>query len=91
MALALTSAGIVLTADIPDEILLLCARSLHIPLTTAWGKIANLLILRPIPLVLLALGWFYLWAYLRYTPKLANAPEMAHSGNGLTVVTDGGV
>lgn len=86
LALALTAAGILLTSDIPDEILLLCGQRLHIPLTTFGEKMATLLIFRPVPLVLLALGWFYLWAYLRGTTKQDDMERFEEAGKGLAPV-----
>jgi len=68
IALALTSAGIFLTSDIPLGLLLICTNSLYISASTLAGKMMTVLFLRPAPLILLALGCFYLWVYARYNP-----------------------
>jgi hypothetical protein len=65
-ALLVTAAAIVFTADIPLAILLTLTGNLHI--STAWlsGKILTVVLTRPTPLILLAMGIFYLWVYVRH-------------------------
>ena len=68
IALALTSAGILVTSDIPITLLLICTKNLSISASTLAGKMMTVLLLRPAPLILLALGCFYLWVYAHYNP-----------------------
>ncbi len=74
IALVLTSAGILVTSDIPLAILLRLTRGLPDYPTTAAGKMMNMVLLRPAPLVLLALGVFYLWVYLRRDASALTRP-----------------
>jgi hypothetical protein len=67
-ALALTSVTVILTSDIPLAIQVAIGKALTLSADTLGGKLATMLILRPAPLVLLALGCFYLWIYIRYEP-----------------------
>lgn len=66
VALGLTSAGILVTSDIPLALSFALYHSSPIPTSTLVGKIVTVLIW-PAPLVLLALGCFYLWVFLRCT------------------------
>jgi hypothetical protein len=68
IALLVTSAGIVLTADLPLTILAIHTANLHISTTAISGKILTVVLMRPTPLVLLAMGIFYLWIYVRRDP-----------------------
>jgi Glycosyltransferase family 87 len=68
VALLLTSAAIFVTADLPLAVLSLLAKKLPISTATVSGKLTILFFLRPAPLILLALGCFYLWAFLRDKP-----------------------
>jgi hypothetical protein len=72
IALLLTTAGIVSTADIPLTLLLILNRNLHISTTEIYGKIYTAVLQRPTPLILLAMSIFYLWAFMRFSrhPKL---------------------
>ena len=67
IALALTSAGILVTSDVPIALQLELTRNLSFSTSSLVGKVMTVLLLRPAPLVLLALGCFYLWAYIRHT------------------------
>jgi hypothetical protein len=68
IALLLTSAGIVLTADLPLIILAILTGNLHISTTGLSGQLLTVMLLRPTPLILLAMGIFYLWVYVRRDP-----------------------
>jgi hypothetical protein len=57
-AVVLNSAAILLTSDLPLGMLALLTKDLS-------GTWKTLLLGRPMPLILLALGGFYLWAYAR--------------------------
>jgi hypothetical protein len=65
LALLVNTAGIVLTGDIPLIILRILADNLHIPTAGLSGQILKVTLTRPVPLVLLAMGIFYLWVYVR--------------------------
>jgi hypothetical protein len=69
IALLLNTAGILLTGDIPSAILLILTRNLSLSPAGLAGKILTVLLLEPAPLILLAMGIFYLWVYLRREPE----------------------
>jgi hypothetical protein len=68
LALLLTSAGIVLTADIPSLILTILTGNFHISAAGLSGHLLTALLMQPTPLILLAMAIFYLWVYVRYDP-----------------------
>lgn len=69
LALGVTAAGIFITSDIPQAFLVTYSNLLQVPISTWWGKLVTALVLEPTPLVLLAMGTFYLWVYISYTPR----------------------
>ena len=84
IALALTSASIFFTADMPLAILGELTRNLTSVPTTLTGKLVTIFLRRPTPLVLLATGCFYLWVYLRYSPRTESAAPDDAATNALT-------
>ncbi len=72
VAVILTGAAIFVTSDLPLAVLSLIDKSLSVSASTLGGKLAIILFLRPAPLILLALGCFYLWAFLRYSPPFGS-------------------
>ena len=64
-AALLTSATIVVTADIPSTLLLIIATSVRGHVSGIWETIAMLTLMRPAGPLLLATGVFYLCVYLR--------------------------
>lgn len=68
-ALGLTSAGIVLTATVPLDLLAENNQALAAFAARFPSTLPTVLLLRPTPFVLLAMGCFYLWLYLRYEPE----------------------
>ncbi|HLY40847.1 MAG TPA: glycosyltransferase family 87 protein [Terracidiphilus sp.] len=64
-ALLLTLAGAVITGDLPLAILVMFTQNLDLSHTGAGTKVLNLILARPVPLVLLAIAVFYLWIYVR--------------------------
>jgi hypothetical protein len=68
IALLLTSAGIVFTADIPLTILLILIKHLHLPTVGIFEQILTVVLMQPVQPILLAMGIFYLWVYVRYNP-----------------------
>ena len=81
IALALTSVGILLTSDIPIAFLLVCTRNLSLSTSSVTGKVMTMILLRPIPLVLLATGSFYLWVYAHYSPSPAGLVRQHDAAN----------
>jgi hypothetical protein len=69
LALLVTTAGIVSTADIPLTILAILTKNLQISTTGLSGQIRTLLLIEPVPLILLAMAIFYLWIYVRRDPE----------------------
>ncbi len=67
IALAVNTAGVVLTGDIPLIVLTHFYNSLHVDTAGIPGKILTILLMRPTPLILLVMSIFYLWVYLRRT------------------------
>jgi len=65
VALLVSTAGIVATADIPLTILLILSRNLHISTVKLSGQMLTVMLTRPAPLILLVMGIFYLWIYAR--------------------------
>ena len=78
VALALTSAGILVTSDLPLVWLLIFTKNLTASLATWTGKLMNVL-LWPAPLVLLALGCFYLWVFIRRVFPLSGSTLHQHA------------
>jgi hypothetical protein len=72
MALVVNAAGLLSTADIPLVILSVSSRGLHPGAEGILGKMLAVVQLRPTPLILLAMGIFYLWVYLR-RPRASSA------------------
>jgi hypothetical protein len=68
LAFLLNTAGIVLTSDIPLVISLILTRNIHISATGLSGQTMLDVLMRPTPLILLAMGIFYLWIYVRRDP-----------------------
>jgi hypothetical protein len=75
IALGLTLAAILVTTGLPLAVGTSLGLNPSLPAHTLAGEMAAVLILRPAPLVLLALGCFYLWVYLRYQPPAADLPR----------------
>ena len=69
LALLVTTAGIVATADLPLIIFLSLTGNMHIPTAGLSGQVLTVALARPIPLILLVMGIFYLWIYLRRDPE----------------------
>jgi len=65
IAIVLNTAGIVVTGDIFSAVLLILADHLHVSMAGLSGQIVTVLLTQPAPLILLAIGIFYLWVYVR--------------------------
>jgi hypothetical protein len=73
IALLVTTAGLVLTGDIPLAILSNLANDLRVGTAGIFGKILTVVLLRPASIILLVMGIFYLWMYLRRTAMTSTA------------------
>lgn len=65
ITLLLSAAGIVFTADIPLAILMQLTRNLYSPAAGIAEKVLIAILMRPAPLILLAITVFYLFVYVR--------------------------
>jgi hypothetical protein len=70
LALLVTAAGFVLTGDLPWAVFLSLINLLHLPTTGLSGELLIGLQVLPAPLILLAIGIFYLWVYARHSANL---------------------
>jgi len=77
LAIAFTGAGILITSDIPVAALSMAAPQSHSETGIA-NEIKLLLTTRPAPLILLAMGIFYLWAYVRLYKSQRIAVPIVH-------------
>jgi hypothetical protein len=69
LALLVTTAGIVATADLPLISFLALTRNLRISTDGLSGQMLTVALARPIPIILLMMGLFYLWIYLQRDPE----------------------
>ncbi|MGA8731089.1 MAG: glycosyltransferase family 87 protein [Terracidiphilus sp.] len=67
VALAMTAAGFTLAGDLSCVFLQILADSLHVSTVGLGEKLLTLTLLRPVPIVLLAMAVFYLWVYVHST------------------------
>ena len=74
-ALLVTTAAIVFTADIPLTLLLILNKNLHPSFDGVYGTAFAAVLQRPTPLILLAMGVFYLWMYTRRDSSEKGAVE----------------
>ena len=72
IALLVNTATLAVTGDIPLTILLILTRNLHLSAATLSGQIVTVVLARPVPLILLVMGTFYLWVYIRRTLQRDN-------------------
>ncbi len=68
LALLVTFAGIVFTADIPLTILRILTDNLHTSTAGFVRQIMTVVLMRPTQLILLVMGIFYLWIYMQREP-----------------------
>jgi hypothetical protein len=69
VALGLSTAGIVLTSDFPLLIFMVLTKNMHISTAGLSRQTLTDMLMRPTPLILLAMGIFYLWIYARRDPQ----------------------
>jgi hypothetical protein len=77
LASLLNTAGVVFTGDVPLTILAILTKNLPMDTTGFSGLIRTGVLLRPTPFILLAMGIFYLWVYMRHDPA---QPSLAEPG-----------
>lgn len=70
-ALGLTSAAVIVTSDLPLFIREAATATLPVSASSLSGKLM-LCFLQPAPVILLAAGCFYLWAFLSWTPPFVH-------------------
>jgi hypothetical protein len=75
LALLINSAGFVLTGDLPWVVILGLIHRLHLPPTRLSGWIVMAVQVFPIPLILLVVGVFYLWVYVRSSSAHLPSPD----------------
>lgn len=68
MALGLTAAAIFVTADLPLILWAAVTSKIQVPVATLGGKL-EMLAVDPAPMILLAAGGFFVWAYVRHEPE----------------------
>jgi hypothetical protein len=73
LALLVTTAGILSTSDIPLFILQEFTKNMPNSSVDLSIQILTVALLRPAPLILLAMGIFYLWIYVRRDPERGRA------------------
>jgi hypothetical protein len=68
MAVLVTTAGMVLTGDIPLAILNSVTNQMHLGTAGIFAQMLTVVLIRPASLILLLMSLFYLWVYLRHDP-----------------------
>ncbi|MGD0547912.1 MAG: hypothetical protein ABR991_08810, partial [Terracidiphilus sp.] len=67
IALPITATGVLMTGDIPLAVCSILFNRLPISTAGFFAQLLALLVIRPASLILLAMGIFYLWMYLKCT------------------------
>jgi Glycosyltransferase family 87 len=75
LTLLVTTAGVLLTGDIPLAILAFITRDLDVATMEVPAKVLMVGFLRPAPLILLIIAAFYLWIYVRRARASAKTRE----------------
>jgi hypothetical protein len=65
----MTTLAILATADVPAAMLLNVMNSFKGGMGSVWGRLLTAFVFHPAPVILLATGIFYLWAYYRRTAR----------------------
>jgi len=63
----LSLAAVISTSDVPLATLVTFSKNLHIDSSLLSGKLLTVMLRRPTPIILLVMGIFYLWVYVRRT------------------------
>jgi hypothetical protein len=69
LALLVTAAGILATSDLPLIVFLAFTRNIPLSIAGLSGQMLTVALARPVPLILLMIGIFYLWIYMRREPE----------------------
>jgi hypothetical protein len=87
LSLLLTAAGIVITSDLPLALLSILANGEHLPLG-ALGAVATVVLMRPAPLVLFALGSFNLYQYAKICRTAEDEGDAMRSLHTIAVTSE---
>jgi len=87
LAMVLTSLSIVFTADIPLTIWVMLRPYMPVGMSGTLGRILAVIFLVPTPLILLAMGILYLWAYVKSDAVLC-APAKVEKPKGSLLVPE---
>jgi hypothetical protein len=79
LALLVNTATFVVTGDIPWAILLILLGKLHLSMTGLSRQIVMAVLIFPPPLIILVMGAFYLWVYVRRCSQDAATPTPAEA------------
>ncbi len=71
LALLISTAGIVLTGDVPLAVLSILATQMNVGTAGFFEQMLAVVLIRPASLILLVMSIFYLWVYLRRAPSPA--------------------
>jgi hypothetical protein len=79
LALSFTGLGALVIGIVPQQLIAIYSTPMLKSLHGLRGQLLAILLTRPVPLVLLVMGIFYLWAYVRHTsaPDASAASEDA--------------
>lgn len=86
-SVCLTAGGIVITSDLPLAMLSIIAKGVHIP-GGIMGVVMNVILMRPVPLVLFALGSFNLLQYARICREEREGASRARSLHSIAMTSD---
>lgn len=86
MALALTTVALVCTGDLPLAVLTAVSGALHPGTAGILAQILTVLLIRPASIALLAMGVFYLWAYVRGSTAFGGLTKAGKQGKVVLVL-----
>jgi hypothetical protein len=89
IALGLSAAGVVVCSDIPLILFDWFAQELHLSTALLSGQILTVVLGRPATVILLLMGVFYLWVYVRnaFFPPPSALPEVGKREHSASAVT----
>jgi hypothetical protein len=80
VAVSVTTAAIVVTADLPLQIFSRLTAGLDASKMGVWERVLIIPVIRPAPMALLAMAVFYLWVYARPLTRAREAPTLRNVG-----------
>jgi hypothetical protein len=89
LAIGVTSAGFIVSGDIPLVILGILNRSPDWADAGVFRKMGLVFTSRPVPLALLAMGMFYLWVYVRRARTVGEEPDLLEQDSMQPVQAEG--